>query len=79
MRITGEAESIPPGFAVTAQSSMLDYDLTDIGGRKFLLPLRAEQHMQTVQLKFKNVVEFHDYRKFAGESKIFFDDPERRY
>jgi hypothetical protein len=79
MRITGEAESIQPGFPVTAQSSMLDYSLTDVNGRQFVLPMRAEQRMQTAQLQFKNVIEFHDYRKFIGETTISFGEPERRY
>ena len=76
MRIFGEAESIPPGFPVTAQSSLLDYDYATISGQRFLLPLRADERMKTARLQFKNVVEFHDYRKFTGESTISFDAPE---
>lgn len=75
MRITGEAESIPPGFPVIAASSILDYDLADVGGRQFLLPLRSEQQMKDAQREFKNVEEFRDYRKFVGESTITFDAP----
>ena len=29
--------------------------------------------MKTWQLEFKNVAEFHDYRKFHAESTISFD------
>ncbi len=76
MRITGEAEAIPLGFPVTAQSSMLDYDYAAVGDRQFLLPLRADLRMTTPQIQFKNVVEFHDYRKFTGESTISFDAPD---
>lgn len=75
MRITGQAESIPAGFPVTAQSSMLDYDYGDVGGKQFLLPLRVENVMKSARLNFKNVVEFQDYRKFTGESSISFDVP----
>lgn len=74
MRITGDADSIPAGFPVTAQASMLDYDYADVGGKQFLLPLRVENIMKTAQINFKNVVEFRDYRKFTGESSISFDN-----
>lgn len=73
MRITGEAESIPTNFPITAQSNMVDYDMAEVGGRRILLPLRAEQRMKTPQLQYKNVVDFHDYRKFTAESSISFD------
>jgi hypothetical protein len=73
MRLTGEAESIPLGFPVLAQSSMLDYEYANVGENRFLLPLRVENRMKTAPVNFKNVVEFRDYRKFTGESTISFD------
>jgi hypothetical protein len=76
MRITGEAESIPLGFPVLAQASMLDYDYANVGENRFLLPLRVENRMKTAQVNFKNVVEFQNYRKFTGESTISFDGPD---
>jgi len=76
MRITGEAESIPPGFPVLAQSGMLDYDFGEVGGSKFLLPLRSENRLKTAGISFKNVAEFKEYRKFSGESSISFDVPD---
>ena len=77
MRVVGEADSIPSGFPVKAQSSTLDYGLVDIGGRQFIVPLRSEQHMQTEQVQFMNVEEFDNYRKFTGDSSISFDAPDR--
>jgi hypothetical protein len=74
MRVTGEADSIPPGFPVTAQSGVLDYDLTDVGGQQFLLPLRSEQRMRDSRRQFRNVEEFHDYRKFTGDATISFGE-----
>jgi hypothetical protein len=76
MRITGEAEEIPLGFPVLAQSSILDYDYADVGGQRFLLPLRVLNKMKTAQVSFKNILEFKDYRKFSGESTISFGSPE---
>jgi hypothetical protein len=75
MRIVGEAEDIPRGFPVSAQSSMIDYDFAMVGDRRFLLPLRVDNRMKTPQVHFKNVAEFKDYRKFTGESSISFDAP----
>ena len=76
MRITGEADEIPLGFPVLAQSSILDYDFADVGGQQFLLPLRVLNNMKTAQVTFKNVLEFKDYRKFIGESTISFGSPD---
>jgi len=76
MRITGEAESIPVDFPVLAQSSILDYDYGDVGGKQFLLPLRVQNQMKTARIYFKNVAEFKEYRKFTGESSISFDSPD---
>jgi hypothetical protein len=75
MRITGEAEDIPRGFPVTAQSSMVDYDYATVGDRRYLLPLRVDNRMRTAYVHFKNVAEFKEYRKFTGESSISFDAP----
>jgi hypothetical protein len=76
MRVTGEADSIQPGFPVKAQSGILDYEIADVGGRQYLLPLRSEQHMKDSLREFRNVEEFRDYRKFVGESTISFGNPE---
>lgn len=76
MRITGDSDSIPSDFPIAATSSTLDYDLADVGGRQFLVPLRSEQRVTDQRLQFKNVAEFRDYRKFVGESTISFSDPD---
>jgi hypothetical protein len=76
MRITGEAEGIPRGFPVIAQSTIIDYEYGDVGGKSYLLPLRVENRMKTWQVSFKNIMEFQDYRKFTGESSISFDVPD---
>ena len=44
-------------------------------GRQFLLPLRAQIRMATADLRTRNDVEFHSYRKFAAETSITFGDP----
>ena len=72
LRIIGEADTIPKNFPVQYSSTVLDYDFVDVGGREFLLPLRADVRMSTNNLNTRNLVEFHGYRKFSGESTITF-------
>ena len=76
MRIVAEADTIPPGFPITAQTTMLDYDYANVGENRFLLPLRVDNRLKTAPVYFKNVVQFTDYRKFTGESTIKFDGPD---
>jgi hypothetical protein len=61
---------IPWDFPVRQASRILDYDFTDIGGKPFLLPLRADVRMATDRIRTRNAVEFTGYRKFTGESTI---------
>jgi hypothetical protein len=75
MRVTLEAEDIPPTFPVQMASDMLDYDFVDIAGNEFLLPLRAEMRMRESRMIMKNVTEFRNYRKFGAEATITFETP----
>lgn len=72
LRIVAEADHIPKDFPVKISSTVLDYDFVDVGGRKFLLPLRADVRSSTGEYNTRNSVEFHGYRKFSGESSITF-------
>jgi hypothetical protein len=76
MRVDSEADSIPIDFPIAGASRVLDYGLAEVGGRSFLLPLRARVRMT---LRFRSLLErneldFSGYRKFAGESSISFGD-----
>ena len=72
VRIVADSDSIPADFPVRASTTALDYGFVGVGDRKYLLPLRAEVRMDTVGLHIRNLVEFHGYRKFAGQSTITF-------
>jgi hypothetical protein len=76
MRITLEAAEIPPAFPIQQASTVLDYDYTNIGGREYVLPLRAVVRMRKGKFLTKNEVEFRLYRKFEAEAIITFDTPE---
>jgi hypothetical protein len=71
LRILAEAD-LPESFPIRQSSTLLDYNFTEISGRRFLLPLRAVVRMATDHVHTLNMVEFKEYRKFTGESTITF-------
>ena len=75
MRVSMEAEDIPPSFPIQAASDKLDYDYVTINGREYVLPLRAEVRMRESKYLTKNEVEFRLYRKFGAEATITYDTP----
>lgn len=73
MRLTLEAEDVPPSFPVQQARTTLDYDFSKIGESDYLLPLRAQVRMRTDRLLTRNDVEFRMYRKFSAEASVRFD------
>jgi hypothetical protein len=72
LRLTAQAE-IPVGFPIRESTSMVEYDFKEVGGRKYLLPVRAESTTKSGNYKALNDVEFREYRKFHSEATITFD------
>src|SRR5579883_2206080 len=72
VRIVAESDSIPPDFPVRTSATVLDYGFVEVGETTYLLPLRAEVRMSTDFLRIRNLVDFHAYRKFTGQSTITF-------
>ena len=73
VRITQEADNIPPLFPVREAKETLDYDFTKIGDNEFFLPLTATVRMHSGREWTKNEKEFRLYRKFSADSVIKFD------
>jgi hypothetical protein len=73
-RISEEDRDIPAGFPVQKATTVLDYDYGAIGGRQYLLPLRAEVRVDVGKLQSLNTVEFQAYRKFASDATVKFGD-----
>jgi len=73
MRVTLEAENIPPGFPIRRADTVLDYDYQQLSGKTFLLPLKSTTIMATGEYWTKNDEEFRVYRKYSAESDIKFD------
>jgi hypothetical protein len=76
MRLTHAIEDIPANWPVVGIPSELDYGFGDVGGQKFLLPLRAEMRVLLRNgNKTRNVMEFGNYRKFSSEATLKFELP----
>ena len=73
LRVTAEAENIPPGFPLKETKDVLDYDYTQISGQTFLLPLKAQVLMKGSEAWSRLDEEFRIYRKYSTESDIKFD------
>ena len=76
VRITMEAEDIPPAFPIQRAATTLDYDFSKIGDAEYMLPLKAEVRMREGKLLLKNEVEFRRYQKFGAEATITYDVPD---
>ncbi|HWR49552.1 MAG TPA: hypothetical protein VN428_00485 [Bryobacteraceae bacterium] len=75
VRIAFNAE-LPASFPIQQAGTVLDYDYADIGGQKFMLPLKAVVRMREGKALVKNDVEFRLYRKFAAEATLTFGEEE---
>jgi hypothetical protein len=90
-----ETVDIPDGFPVQLSHNTGDYDFIDVGGHRYLLPVRCEtisadlpptrgrngrlldpSAQMAMQVRYRNVIEFRDYRKYAAESTLSFDAPD---
>jgi len=69
-QIRFEAVNSPPSFPVRQATEILDYDMVDIGGQRYMCPMLARLWMRTADAKTHNVIEFRDYRKFGAETSI---------
>lgn len=69
-RIKFIAVDIPKTFPVTDTTDLLDYDLVEISGQKYVVPLAAKLLMHAGRESAKNEIEFRNYHKFGVESGI---------
>jgi len=76
LRLNYMAADIPSGFPVRRTSVTVDYGDAEIGGKRYLLPLKAVVELQDKSQTHKNEVTFHSYRKFSSDSSISFGEEE---
>jgi hypothetical protein len=72
-RIKFVAVNIPRTFPVRDTSEILDYDLTDISGKQYVVPLAAQLWMSAERQRSHNEIEFRNYRKYGTDSSIRYD------
>lgn len=72
-RIKFVAVNIPKTFPVSATSEQLDYDLVDISGQKYVVPLAAKLYMKGDSGSTRNDIEFRAYRKFGTDFNIKYE------
>jgi hypothetical protein len=73
MRVTLNADNIPPTFPIRLARTILDYDYQDISGHEFLLPYKAQIDMSADNVLTRNETEFRLYRRYSAESEIKYD------
>ena len=80
LRIEYKATDIAPTFAVKAMSKSIDYDMVDIAGEKYLLPILSDFRgtIQNGRDRFenRNVIRFRSYQRYGTEVKIVEEDSE---
>ena len=76
MRYKFECEDIPPDFPIHEVKLDVNYDLVDIAGHSYVLPLKTDLKSRESRYMTWNEASFHLYRKFGTESTITFDTPD---
>lgn len=76
-RITMQSDELPVGYPVREVNLTIDYEMTKIADREYMLPLKVTvKSRMAPKLLTRNEVEFHLYRKFTAESEIKAFEPE---
>lgn len=78
MRITREAENVPPDFPIQNIKQITEYSFQKIGEseQEFLVPNYSIITSKSGRYMTKNETQFRNYRKFGTESIIKFDVPD---
>ena len=72
LHFTYQADQIPKELRLNLVSTSVDYDLADVGGRDYLLPIHARMEIFSPNLSVRNDIDFREYRKFSADSSIEF-------
>jgi len=76
VRLEYKALDIPKNFPIIQSEGATDYDLADLEGKKYWLPVRAEVLLLVglvdygARVNTRNVIEFKRYRRFEAEVRI---------
>ncbi|MEI9974232.1 MAG: hypothetical protein WDO73_20580 [Ignavibacteriota bacterium] len=73
VRLSAIADEFPVGFDVRRVDLTLDYDFTDVGGKRYLLPLHSETKLLAPPFQNRNETDFLEYRKFSADVTVSYD------
>lgn len=78
LRVEYELTDIVPTFAVKAVTKTIDYDMVEIAGDKYLLPIvsdfRGTVQSSNKRFESRNVIRFKNYQKYGTEVTIVAED-----
>jgi len=72
LHLTYVAYDIPQQLGVQSAVSSVDYALSDVGARVYLLPVHSEMELRSPGVLARNKTEFRAYRKFSADSVVDF-------
>ena len=81
LRIEYQLTDIAPTFAVKAVTKSIDYDLVEIAGEKYLLPILSDfrgivQGTDSKRFESRNVIRFRNYQKYGTDVIAVDEDSE---
>lgn len=80
LRVEYKATNIAPSFPVKAVSKTIEYDIVDIAGERYLMPImsdfRGTVEQSGKRFESRNVIRFRNYQKYGSEVRILDDDIE---
>jgi hypothetical protein len=76
MRVQMECDGIPADFPIQSVKLTLYYDIVDISGQNFVLPLQSEVRSREGKYLAWNEVSYHSYHKYSADTSISFGPPE---
>ncbi len=81
LRIEYQLTDIAPSFAVKAVTKSIDYDMVDISGEKYLLPIISDfrgtvQGTDSKRFESRNVIRFKNYQKYGTDVIAVDEDSE---
>ena len=78
LRIDYQLTDIAPTFAVKAVTKLIDYDMVEIAGDRYLLPIisdfRGTVQQGSKRFESRNLIRFRNYQKYGTDVKIVEED-----
>jgi hypothetical protein len=76
MRVQMECDGIPADFPIQSVKLILYYDVVDIAGQNFVLPMQSEVRSREGRFLAWNEVSYRSYHKYSTDASISFGPPD---